>query len=61
MWVPQSTNTARRIRRSDSTEVRYLAAAAAAAAAAASAAAASAAAASASASASVVTGSHPCG
>ena len=34
MWVPQSANTARRIRRSDSTEVRYLAAAAAAAAAA---------------------------
>ena len=58
MWVPQSANTAHRIRRSDSTEVRYLAAAAAAAA---SAAAASAAAASASASASVVTGSHPCG
>ena len=54
MWVSQSANTARRIRRSGSTEVRYLAAAAAAAAAAASAAAASA-------SASVVTGSHPCG
>ena len=52
MWVPQSANTARRIRRSDSTEVRYLAAAAAAAAASAAAA---------SASASVVTGSHPCG
>ena len=58
MWVSQSANTARRIRRSGSTEVRYLAAAAAAAA---SAAAASAAAASASAVTGTGTGSRPCG